>query len=123
MTDSYVLWVRAGAISMFWAIALGAFAAHGLKSRLDAEMLSAFETGVRYQVYHSLAFFVVAWLLSRGPSRAAQSAGFCFLGGIALFSGSLYCLSLSGIRKLGMITPVGGLLFLAGWAILAWAAI
>jgi len=123
MTSSYAFWVRAGSILMFLAVALGAFAAHALKSRLDAGMLAVFETGVRYQAYHALALFVVAWLLSRGASRAAQSAGLCFIGGIGLFSGSLYCLSLTGIRKLGMITPIGGLLFLAGWAILAWAVI
>lgn len=108
---------------MFLSVALGAFAAHGLKSRLDAGMLSVFETGVRYQTYHALALFAVAWLLSRGPSRAVEWAGYCFLAGIAVFSGSLYALSLSGIRKFGAVTPLGGLLFLAGWAILAFASV
>jgi uncharacterized membrane protein YgdD (TMEM256/DUF423 family) len=108
---------------MFFSVALGAFAAHGLKERLDAGMLAAFETGVRYQTYHALSLFIIAWLASRNPTRMIDAAGFCFLGGIVLFSGSLYALSLSGIRKLGMVTPIGGLLFLAGWALLAMAAI
>lgn len=104
---------------MLLSVALGAFAAHGLKERLDAGMLAVFETGVRYQVYHSLALFVVAWLVSRGGSGAVQAGGWCFLVGIALFSGSLYALAVTGMRRLGMITPIGGLLFLCGWAALA----
>ena len=112
-------WTRAGAAAMFVAVALGAFGAHGLKNVLTDEMKAVYETGVRYQVYHALAFFIVAWLSSRGPSRAVQAAGWCFAGGIILFSGSLYALSLTGVRKLGAITPVGGLLFLAGWFLLA----
>jgi|SRR5208282_3717655 len=115
-------WVRTGSALMFLSVGLGAFAVHGLKERLDAGMLAAFETGVRYQTYHALALFLVAWLISRGPSRAVQWAGLCFLAGITLFSGSLYLLSLSGVRRFGIITPIGGLLFLAGWAILALTA-
>ena len=120
---SFVWWVRAGAALMFLAVALGAFAAHGLKDRLEPGLLAAFETGVRYQFYHALGIFVVAWLASRGGSRGVQAAGLCFLAGVALFSGSLYALSLSGVRKLGIITPFGGALFLAGWAFLALSAI
>lgn len=120
---SYAFWARAGSILMFLSVALGAFAAHGLKEKLDAGLLAVFETGVRYQVYHALALFVVAWLVSRGPSRSTQAAGWCFIAGILLFSGSLYALALSGVRKLGMITPIGGLLFLIGWAALAFGAI
>ena len=106
-------WASFGAVLMFLAVALGAFAAHGLKSRLTPEMLTIFETGVRYQVYHALGLLALAAL--RGPDKA----GWCFVGVIALFSGSLYLLALSGEKRLGMITPVGGVLFLAGWVLFA----
>lgn len=106
-------WARAGAALMFLAVGLGAFAAHGLKSRLSPEMLAIFETGVRYQAYHALGLLLLAAL--RGPNKA----GWCFVGGIALFSGSLYLLALTGERRLGMITPSGGVLFLLGWALFA----
>lgn len=106
-------WTRVGAALMLLDVALGAFGAHGLKNRLSPEMLAVFETGVRYQAYHALAILLVAAL--RGPDRAA----WCFLGGIVVFSGSLYALALTGVRWLGAVTPVGGLLFLAGWALFA----
>ena len=118
---SPAFWARWGAAMMFIAVALGAFGAHGLRSILSDDMKAVYETGVRYQVYHSLALFVVAWLSSRSPSRAVSAAGWCFLIGMYFFSGSLYALSLSGIRKFGAITPIGGLLFLVGWACLALA--
>lgn len=111
--------VRAGAAGMFLAVALGAFAAHGLKDKLGQDLLAVFETGVRYQVYHSLALLAAAWLASRYPSRAVDSASVLFIGGIVFFSGSLYALALTGIRKFGAVTPIGGLMFLAGWALLA----
>ncbi|MBI3549517.1 MAG: DUF423 domain-containing protein [Elusimicrobia bacterium] len=114
-------WSRAAAIGMLLTVALGAFAAHGLKGLLTDEMKGIFETGVRYQAYHSLGLFVVAWAMSRSPSRGVQAAGVCFVAGMVLFSGSLYALSLTGARKLGMITPIGGVLFLAGWTLLALA--
>lgn len=103
---------------MLLDVALGAFGAHALKDRLTPEMKLVFETGVRYQAYHALALFVVAWLASQSTSRAVPAAGWCFVGGIALFSGSLYALSLTGVRWLGAITPLGGLLFLVGWGLL-----
>jgi uncharacterized membrane protein YgdD (TMEM256/DUF423 family) len=106
-------WTRVGAALMFLDVALGAFAAHGLKARLTPEMLTVFETGVRYQAYHALALLLLAAL--RGPDKA----GWCFLAGIILFSGSLYALAASGIRWLGAITPIGGLFFLAGWVMFA----
>jgi uncharacterized membrane protein YgdD (TMEM256/DUF423 family) len=106
-------WIQAGAVLMFLAVALGAFAAHGLKSRLTPDMLAIWETGVRYHVYHALA------LLALGASRGPDKAGWCFLGGIVVFSGSLYLLALTGERRLGMITPLGGLLFLVGWVLFA----
>jgi uncharacterized membrane protein YgdD (TMEM256/DUF423 family) len=106
-------WIQAGAALMFLAVALGAFAAHGLKSRLAPEMLAVFETGVRYHVYHALA------LLALGAARGPDKAGWCFIAGIALFSGSLYLLALTGEKRLGTITPIGGVLFLAGWVLFA----
>ena len=116
------LFFALGAISGFIAVALGAFAAHGLKSRLDAAMLATFETGVRYHMYHALALIGVAWACSRWPGATVNAAGWLFIAGTVLFSGSLYALSLTGVRSLGAITPFGGLAFLAGWLCLAWAA-
>jgi uncharacterized membrane protein YgdD (TMEM256/DUF423 family) len=109
-----------GSVCAFLAVAFGAFAAHGLKSRLDATMLATFETGVRYHMYHALALLAVAWAASRWPGAAVNASGWLFIAGTVLFSGSLYALSLSGIRSLGAITPAGGLAFLAGWICLAW---
>jgi uncharacterized membrane protein YgdD (TMEM256/DUF423 family) len=116
------LFFALGSISAFIAVALGAFAAHGLKSRLDPAMLAAFETGVRYQTYHALALLAAGWAYTRWPGGAASASGWLFVAGTVLFSGSLYALSLSGIRWLGAITPFGGVAFLAGWLCLAWAA-
>jgi len=109
----------AGSVSALIAVAAGAFGAHTLRSRLAPDLLGVFETGVRYQMYHALALFVVAWAASRWPGVPVRAAGWLFLGGTILFSGSLYLLALSGARWLGAITPVGGLLFLAGWLSLA----
>lgn len=112
----------AGAVSGFLAVAAGAFAAHALRSRLDASALQTFETGARYQMYHALALFAAAWLAGLAPGPLPTWAGRLFLFGTFLFSGSLYLLALTGIRSLGAITPLGGILFLAGWACLAIAA-
>jgi uncharacterized membrane protein YgdD (TMEM256/DUF423 family) len=103
-------------------VALGAFAAHGLKARLAPDLLAVFETGVRYQMYHALALLAAAWASSKWPGGAVTAAGWLFVAGIVLFSGSLYALALGAPRWLGPITPVGGLAFLAGWACLAWGA-
>jgi len=110
-----------GSLFAFLAVAAGAFGAHGLKARLAAEMLNTFEIAARYQFYHALALFVTAWACSRWPSSAATAAGWFFVSGMVIFSGSLYTLALTGIRWLGAITPIGGLAFLAGWLCLAWA--
>lgn len=96
-------------------VALGAFAAHGLKTRLGADYLAVFQTGVHYQLIHALALFGVALLSLHAPSRMLGAAGGSFALGIVLFSGSLYLLTLTGISKLGIITPIGGTAFLAGW--------
>lgn len=104
-------------------VALGAFAAHGLRGTLSAGDLATFETGVRYQMYHALALLAVAGALTRWPSATAAAAGWLFAAGIVLFSGSLYLLVLTGPRWLGAVTPLGGMAFLAGWVLLAWTAI
>lgn len=111
-----------GCVAAFIGVAVGAFGAHGLKSRVSAEMLAVFEVGVRYHLYHAFALFVVAWAQMRWPGSLATASGWLFLVGIALFSGSLYLMSLTGLRWLGAITPLGGLAFLAGWLCLAWAS-
>jgi uncharacterized membrane protein YgdD (TMEM256/DUF423 family) len=103
-------------------VALGAFAAHGLKGHLTPELLAVFETGARYQMYHALALCAAAWGWARWRHRLFGIAGGCFIAGIVLFSGSLYLLALTNARALGMITPLGGLAFLAGWACLALGA-
>jgi len=102
----------------FTAVALGAFAAHGLKSRLPVDLLAVFQTGVQYQMLHALALLGLALLARQASSTALLAAGTLFALGILLFSGSLYLLALSGIRGLGMITPIGGLAFLGGWVYL-----
>lgn len=103
-------------------VALGAFAAHGLKSRLGAEYLAVFQTGVQYQLIHALALFGVALLALHAPSRLLVAAGGLFALGVLLFSGSLYLLTLTGLSKLGIITPIGGTAFLGGWICLMLAA-
>jgi uncharacterized membrane protein YgdD (TMEM256/DUF423 family) len=111
-----------GSVAGMAGVALGAFAAHALKSRLSVEMLAVFETGVRYQMYHALALFAVAWGHSRWQGKWIPAAGWLFVAGILIFSGSLYVLAFTGVKWLGMITPIGGLSFLAGWLCLAWGA-
>ena len=111
-----------GSLLAFLGVALGAFGAHALKSRMDADMLAAFEVGVRYQMYHALALLAVGWACTRWPGALVTTSGWLFVAGTVVFSGSLYALSLSGMRWLGAITPIGGLALLAGWLCLAWAA-
>ena len=110
------------ALAGFLGVALGAFAAHGLKNTIPPPMLATFETGVRYQMYHAFALFAAAWGLARWQGRAFVLAAWLFVAGIVVFSGSLYLLALTGARWLGVVTPLGGLAFLAGWLCLAWAA-
>jgi uncharacterized membrane protein YgdD (TMEM256/DUF423 family) len=106
----------------FTGVALGAFAAHGLKDRLSAEYLAIFHTGVMYQLVHALALLAVALLAVQIPGRLMTWAGISFVVGIVLFSGSLYLLTLTGVTRLGIITPFGGLAFLVGWLLLGMAA-
>jgi uncharacterized membrane protein YgdD (TMEM256/DUF423 family) len=116
------LFIRLGAVAGFVGVALGAFGAHALRVRLSADHLAVFETGVRYQLVHALALVLVGVLIGRRPGRLAHAAGWCFTVGIVLFSGSLYVLVLTGTTAVGVVTPLGGLCFLAGWACLALSA-
>ncbi|MGW8463566.1 DUF423 domain-containing protein [Pseudomonas sp. CLCA07] len=106
----------------FTGVALGAFAAHGLKDRLTPEYLAIFHTGVTYQLVHTLALLGLALLTTQIPGRLITWAGASFAIGILLFSGSLYLLTLTGVSKLGIVTPFGGLAFLVGWVCLGLAA-
>ena len=108
-----------GSLSAGIAVAAGAFGAHALRDRLTPDMLAIFETAARYQMYHALALLAVAWMLGRWPGPWPVRAGWLFLAGTVLFSGSLYLLALTGVRWLGAITPMGGLAWLAGWICLA----
>ena len=117
------LFLALGAISALVSVAAGAFGAHALRSRLAPEVLVVFETGARYQMYHALGLLAVAWAASRSPSAWVTAAGWLLVAGTLLFSGSLYALTLSGVRAFGAVTPVGGVAFLAGWALLAWSAL
>jgi uncharacterized membrane protein YgdD (TMEM256/DUF423 family) len=109
-----------GSLSAGLAVALGAFGAHALKARLAPELLAVYETGVRYQLAHALALLAVAWACTRWPGPAVTASGWLFVAGTLLFSGSLYALSLSGMRWLGALTPLGGVAWIAGWSCLAW---
>lgn len=113
------LWLTIGALSGFLSVALGAFAAHGLQSRVGPTELAVFETGARYQMYHALALLAVAWVAAQGGGTATTFAGWAFVAGTILFSGSLYYLGITGSRALVMVTPIGGVAFLAGWIALA----
>ena len=113
------LFIVLGAVAGFVGVSLGAFGAHALRARLSAGDLAVFETGVRYQLVHAIALVIVGVLIARRPARLTITAGWCFTLGIVLFSGSLYVLSITGTTAVGVVTPLGGLCFLAGWACLA----
>jgi uncharacterized membrane protein YgdD (TMEM256/DUF423 family) len=106
----------------FTGVAAGAFGAHALKTRLDPEALSVFETAARYQLMHALALVGCGWVAQQWPGRAAAASAALFAGGIVLFSGSLYALALTGVRGMGAVTPVGGACLLLGWLAMAMAA-
>jgi uncharacterized membrane protein YgdD (TMEM256/DUF423 family) len=111
-----------GAWSALLSVGAGAFGAHALRSRLSPDYLAVFETAARYQMYHALGLLAVAWAVSRWPGGMAQWAGWLFVLGTVLFSGSLYALALTGARWLGAVTPLGGVAFLLGWLCLALSA-
>jgi uncharacterized membrane protein YgdD (TMEM256/DUF423 family) len=106
------------------SVVAGAFASHALRERISERSLEIFDVGARYQMYHALALLLVAVLISRTPSPPTTliASGWLFIVGIAIFSGSLYALSLTGIKILGAITPLGGVAFILGWGALAIAA-
>ena len=106
----------------FLAVVFGAFGAHLLKSYLGADQLVTFETGVRYQMYHTFALLAVGLAYTKWPGKVLLASGWLFIIGTVLFSGSLYVLSLTGMRWVVFATPFGGLTFLAGWLCLAWSA-
>lgn len=112
-----------GALSAFITVAAGAFGAHALKARLTPDMLAVFEVAVRYQMYHAFALIACAWAATKWPGMLVNTSGWLFVAGTIVFCGSLYALSLSGVRWLGAITPIGGLALLAGWICLAAAVL
>jgi uncharacterized membrane protein YgdD (TMEM256/DUF423 family) len=111
-----------GSLNMFLSVALGAFGAHGLKSKISADMLTIYQTGVHYHMIHALGIIAVALTSKLTTAAPVSWAGWSMLIGIVLFSGSLYALSITGIKLLGAITPLGGVAFLLGWLLLAYTA-
>lgn len=116
------LFLTLGALSGAIGVAAGAFGAHALRARLEPRMLEVFETGARYQMYHALALIAAAWVAQRHPGTPVTVAGWLFVAGTVLFSGSLYAMTLTGVRALGAITPLGGVCFIVAWVLLAVAA-
>ena len=114
-------WVfAAGSLLLGLGVMFGAFGAHALKTSLSPKMLETFETGVRYQMYHGLGLLAVACAIGRWPERRLTPAAILLVTGTVIFSGSLYVLVLTGTRWLGAVTPVGGVMLIAGWALVAW---
>ncbi len=112
----------AGCLLLFAAVALGAFGAHALKARLTPDLQGVWQTAVQYHAWHALALLAVGLVLLVRPQAGAGLAGWLFVAGIVLFSGSLYAMALTGVRGLGAVTPFGGVAFLAGWLAFAWSA-
>jgi len=117
------LFIGLGAIAAGLGVALGAFGAHGLEGRVSPDRLETFRTGVEYQMYHALALLFVGWAAAQGWGPVLHWAGYGFAAGIVIFSGTLYLLVLTDTGWLGAITPLGGIAFIAGWGLLAWAAL
>ena len=118
------IFLALGGISGALAVVVGAFGAHGLKAKLSPEMLSIYQTGVQYHFYHTFALLAIGGLcLYKPPSNIINACGYFFIAGIILFSGSLYALAISGVRALGAITPIGGVLLIVAWILFTVAAI
>lgn len=118
-TPAAARYATVAALSALVAVAAGAFGAHALRARLEPRMLEIFETAVRYQMYHVVGLFAAGWFLRHGPCGPALWAARLFLAGTVLFSGSLYVLALTGATRVALVTPLGGVAFLAGWGCLA----
>ncbi len=116
------LFLLIGALSGGLSVAAGAFGAHALRDKVEPRLLEVFETAARYQMYHALALIALGLMASRWPSSLLNSAGWLFVAGTLLFSGSLYAMTFTGVRALGAITPIGGVCFLAAWGCVALAA-
>jgi uncharacterized membrane protein YgdD (TMEM256/DUF423 family) len=123
MNPTARLFLTLGAFSGALAVMIGAFGAHGLKDRLSEEMLAIYRTGVEYHFYHTLGLLAIGLVALHLRSGLLTAGGWSMAAGILIFSGSLYALSISGIRILGAITPIGGILFIAGWLLLAAAVL
>jgi uncharacterized membrane protein YgdD (TMEM256/DUF423 family) len=119
----WTFWIVVGAISAAISVLMGAFGAHALKERIPAHLLEVFETAARYQMYHSLALIAVGLLSLRVDNLAIRIAGIAFIVGVLGFSGSLYGYVFTQNRSFAMVTPIGGLCFVAGWLLTAWAVI
>lgn len=118
------LFLTIGAIAMLWAVALGAFAAHALKSQIAPDLLTVYHTGVEYHFYHALGLLAVGLAVQRLPdSNWLRASGWLMLVGILIFSGSLYLLALTGVRAFGAVTPIGGVAFMLAWVLFAVAAV
>jgi uncharacterized membrane protein YgdD (TMEM256/DUF423 family) len=117
------LFFALGAFAAFLAVAAGAFGAHGLEGRVSPQQIEYFQLAAQYQMYHALALLAVAWATTRWPAGTTTAAGWAFVVGILVFSGSLYAMGLGAPRWLGAITPIGGTAFLVGWGLLAWSAL
>lgn len=118
-----MVWVKAASLLMFLGVALGAFGAHSLKDKVEPYLLDVFKTGVLYHLIHALGLFTVAWLSSVYQDPKITWAGICLIAGIFLFSGSLYAMTLTGIRIFGAVTPIGGVCFLAAWVLIFFSRI
>jgi uncharacterized membrane protein YgdD (TMEM256/DUF423 family) len=123
MNPTAKLFLSLGSISGALAVLIGAFGAHGLKDKLCDQMLAVYKTGVEYHFYHTLALLGIGLLSLHYKSALLTASGWSMVAGIILFSGSLYALSISGVKILGAITPIGGLFFIAGWVLLVLAVI
>ena len=114
------IFIAMGAFLGFLGVAAGAFGAHALEKHLSPRSLETFHTGARYHLLHAVMVVLIGLALHHFPSRTLEGSGWVMSAGIVVFSGSLYALALSGVRILGMITPIGGLALLTGWLLLGW---